>query len=414
MIRSLYTLYFIFLPIPLFFTTELHIFNVEVISYAPAGIELISVGFLVSSIFILFIWNKIINCFFNRNTFFLAIFLLLCLVFFCIKVALEGADASPLLLMVSVLPLAVNYCYGFSFRDLTRKDFRLLNDTVNKSILAFFAIVAAHLIYSFSTLGIASSFSLRGSDSVAGMFSIHQKLVYFPTVTASMFILTLFSTSRHKRIIAVGLFLEVMMIASREGMLLALLGVLARVYYLSVYEKKTIKMLAYIVFWGVALLLSAPFILSFFEESTFIEKFVSLGSNGDFSAGRLGEVYMTIESFNKPDFSYFIGTGFSMTLGEMGTPHNQYVEILYRGGVIGLACFVLCVLYALVLVKENMKKYRGSQDESFNIVFCFSVIFVLFTFISFNINTPVRSMYACGLYGFLMGFLSNRCSNRIE
>ncbi|MDP8162127.1 O-antigen ligase family protein [Pasteurella skyensis] len=407
--KKLYTLYFILLPIPLFFTTSLSIFREEVIQHRGAGTELLNVGFLFALILVTIKLNKSVGSLFKKNSLPLLTFGLIAFFSFCIQVLIGNSNGNPLLLMISIIPLILNYMVGFLFRDLIYVDQKFLNYIINKVTIVFACVIFAHISYSLVKLGLVSSFYWRGADSIWGLFSIHQKMVYFPTIVAIVFILSLFSTSKYKKVVMGILFFEIVMNFSREGVLLIFLGLCARVYYLFRYENKKIIVFLYIILGVIFAYLLFQYIVTNFENSSFADKLLSIQEKGHYSAGRFEQIKEGFEEMLNPEthYSLLIGTGFAMNLGFLGTPHNQYIEILFRGGILGLLTFIFSICNTLFLIKKQLKFYKKTKNQCCHIFFSFAVIFVLLTCVSFNINTPIRSMYACGLYGFLMGFLNN-------
>jgi len=78
-----------------------------------------------------------------------------------------------------------------------------------------------------------------------------------------------------------------------------------------------------------------------------------------------------------------LGSGFSVDSGELGTPHNQYIEWFLRGG----APFLLFNLVFLIYPTVSLLLSRRPEFVTLGCILAAAIL------ISNNINTPFRAPY---------------------
>lgn len=258
---------------------------------------------------------------------------------------------------------------------------------------------ALHLAASFVTYGFVGAFSVRGEDSIFGVFSIYQKYIYYATILAfGFFFVLIFFEGWIRWLSVLMLVSDILLIGSREAILLVLFFALAS----SFLEKKS---LVRRVFFLVAVIATASVILFFLfiimrehlDEFVFMAKIVSIANSEDtssLSAGRLDTIINVTSAFDIDGLFIFFGSGFQTDIGEMGTPHNQYVEWFLRGGLVFLlfnTLFLCVAVYRHLLI--------GGRTH-----FAAGIMLLATLIISNNINTPFRVPYTSIWLWLLIGY----------
>lgn len=399
-VKSYYLLYII--PIPIFFTLG------GVYKGSSIGDDTFALP--ISLVFLLFsvITNKkYIKVLFQKENTLLLLLLLYSIIVFLLKIFFSSSSANPNLLFVSIIPFVISFSIGYSLKpDLLKSNLTL---HIGKAIQIFAIFSLAHLVSSFISFGAVGAFANRGEDSIFGLFSIYQKFVYYPTMLASFFILSLSSSLRYKYVYSIVFLVSILITGSREGILISVLGILLT--NISHFKKITVSS----IFKGIIILVILSTLVIYFIEpirnildnAVFLNKLSSLSASGDVTAGRSGALALVFEN-SKKDFNLLIGTGYSMSLGDFRSPHNQYAEILLRSGVFGLIIFLLLMVRTLRNMLINVRHLKHTDYN--NIIYAFAIVFLCFIFVSFNINVPVRAPYTAILFGFLCGFLNEKKS----
>ncbi|WP_408025002.1 hypothetical protein [Tenacibaculum sediminilitoris] len=358
---------------------------------------------LIILIFVYIINPKYINNIFKGHKAFL-FFIVISLISFLLTV-FRSNDFNSLLLIISILPVVLSYGIGVEVLKKTNLDLFFLPNLVSDFIKITFFICLLHIISSFINFGISGSFAVRGDDGFFGLFSIYQKVTYYPTVISVVFIFALYSNFKTKYLICSVIFLNIMIIGSRESMVMCLFGLFSVLYY-NRLKKKNIKNLFYLILISLSslfLMLNSEKI-SFENEFVFVRKINNLIAKGDYTAGREGAIF-EVFSESGDDFNLLVGTGYSMTLGDFRSPHNQYLEIFLRSGIIGLVFFMLVVFFALKAIYLIVKKNRF--NKFFETYYSISVGFLAILLLSFNINTPIRTPFSSIFVGLLLGIILN-------
>jgi len=317
----------------------------------------------------------------------------------------SGGSTDPSLLFVSILPFTLACFFGYCFKAYALEDM-VLNKILLNSIRGIFIVSLAHILTSFANLGFVGSFANRGDDTVFGLFSIYQKLVYYPTVLSLYFVLSLFIRSKYGSFMSIILFLNVLMIGSRESLLICALGFFVKNY--QILAKNPMKFLFYgflvIIFLGTIAYVYQVRIVAIFEKATFVNKFNNLQDRAD--AGRLDAARLVFSNSEK-DFDFFVGTGYSMSKGDQRSPHNQFLEIYLRSGFLGMFFFLMMLVNVFFKAKKEVLWHKKNSTPYYHSVFAMYLILCLTIMVSFNVNVPVRAPYSSVLFGFICGYFAN-------
>lgn len=394
------------LPLPIFLSPSLSLY-VEQSAKSGGGTEFMPISFYLLFLFSLN-YIKFLGDFLNRKNLSLILFIFFCILSFFAKIFIEDSDGNPLLILVSIVPMFLSFLIGYGSKDYILSRNQLLK-YLNLSLFSISLIAFLHLVYSISSLGLVGALTYRGSETIFNIFGIHQRFVYYPTILSLFFVLSLYTTSRYRYCYILILLSAVLMISSREAMLVALIGILSKVWF-EYYYKNNIRVILYLLLTIVAIFFFVAIywdsFIDYFEKATFINKFRSMQASGDLSAGRLDVLDSVSNEMSKPEFNFWFGMGFSMNLGLLGTPHNQYVEFFFRSGIFGVISFFCFILVSLRRAFKNLSELYNSTY--FPIVFGLLIVFVLLCFVSFNVNTPVRAPYTGILFGLLAGFFNRK------
>jgi hypothetical protein len=280
------------------------------------------------------------------------------LVFFCFGAVIFFTHGSFNLLLLYFIPVIV---FQFLFYDNR-------NSQLNISVYfrVYFIFAALHVISSILEHGILGSFIARGSDGVFNIFTIHQKEIYFSTNLGMAVLLSKIEKNILVRYLGLlFIFIDILILASREALILAVLGLL-----ISLPPRVLL-----FFFVSLVILVSQIDFTSFTEEFKIVEKLGTISESKDVTGGRsdmISENFQTnIEAFN-----LFTGNSFNDKINDGRTPHNMYLEMYLRGGLL-LVIFYVVILYNLI------KKI----DFSLRNLFFVALVIIL----SFNINTPMRA-----------------------
>lgn len=327
--------------------------------------------------------------------------------------SIRSNDINPALLLVSNLPLIIAYYFGFLISTKTNRSPAMLERFIRNLIYVTCLIAICHIISSFLSYGVVQSFVVRGEDSIFGLFSIYQKLVYYPTIISSVFVLNLYSSVRFRFIVGVILFIDVLIISSRESLVICFLGFCSLVaYYL--LTKNVVR--TFFIFLGVLMVIgtSIYFFVSLNTEANrdimIFRKINNLSESDDYSAGRGGAIEEVFSNSNK-DINYFMGTGYSISLGDRRTPHNQFLEIFLRSGLLGFTLFIVLLIKAIIKSGSIIKaRYKNGFFKSY---YSLIVVLLIFIFIAFNINTPIRAPYSAVFFGVILGLICAYTNNNL-
>lgn len=315
------------------------------------------------------------------------------LFFFLIATIFAISDSSHdlSLFLLYILPILVGLHFWGNGKNI--KNANLLSFLFGISLSLVF-IATLHIIASFLTLGVVTSFSERGVDSIFGLFSIYQKVIYYPTLLAiGSYIVLAFYRSRMKWFFYTILCTDIAITGAREAILLTV--VLSFFSILTSNGRTTKRTLHSIIFF--AILFSLTLVVTTIEtEALFIIKLNEMLTATDYrqlSGGRDEALSYVMESFDITPQLIIIGNGFS-TGGELGTPHNQYIEWFLRGGIIFL------LFNTFLLFGATYKALRSSSLIYRKMGFLLLAIIL----ISNNINTPFRAPYSSIIIFIIIGF----------
>lgn len=287
----------------------------------------------------------------------------------------EGYYFSAVLIGAYMIPLIAGYSYSIFCRDFISE--LGLQKVMVGAATAISVVSIAWLsfqIQNIVTMG-------RADGSVWDIFVIYQVWVYWPTVLAIFFC---FQTGYKGYLVKFNQFvlaISILATGAREPILFCL------AFYIFYFaSKRDVKRLKLLIYSTLVFLILILIVYLYFPDSIIADKIGDqITGRQDLSAGRL-EV---IEQFRWLDISPFIGTGFS-DAGIFGSPHNQYLEIFYRGGI--LSTLGLAIIFLIIFFREGQSQIT-------------KIVLLTLLLISFNINTPLRSPYAAVIFWFL--FFSN-------
>ena len=123
-----------------------------------------------------------------------------------------------------------------------------------------------------------------------------------------------------------------------------------------------------------------------------------------FSAGRAHVISDVFESFDIDALFIIFGSGFRVDVGELGTPHNQYVEWFLRGGLIFAATNIAILCWSI---------YRHFSIGG-HIHYLAGIVLLSVLIISNNINTPFRVPYTSVFLWFLIGLSFLPCHKNLR
>lgn len=393
--KRTFLLYIISIPFPLFFNL-----NGSIFQGASFGIDVFALPVsLIVGFFLLVLNPDILKFCFLKSPRIVLFFLLFQLVVFLLYIIFMNGNGDPLLLLISNIPFFISYNFGIYIKANFSN--QLVADMFRTSISVLGIVALLHLISSVLQYGFLGSFAVRGTDDIFGLFSIYQKLVYYPTIISLFFVLSLYYKGFKMRLLSVLLGLDVLMIGSRESFVILFFGFLSLLFwtYLTKRTKHLPLMIICLVIIIFVLFYSFDSLLNVFSESAVVTKFKSIGNQGDYSGGR-GDVINLVFSKERKDISLLIGTGYNNV--NTLSPHNQYLEILVRGGILSLLIFIYLLTIIFKRFRQSLKIFNF---EEFKPEFSLYVTLFLLFLISFNVNTPVRAPYSACFIGFLIGYL---------
>jgi hypothetical protein len=188
-----------------------------------------------------------------------------------------------------------------------------------------------------------------------------------------------------------------MLTGSREALLLCLF------FYLFIEFKKINNVVAilrfsirFISIFGLIIIFLLYFTLGNIDDIAIIAKLVTILESSDINsitAGRHDVLFEVVEAFDMGGLFFLFGSGFRTDIGELGTPHNQYVEWFLRGGVV----FALANISMLCWSIYRHFLIGGPIHHAAGIVLISALL------ISNNINTPFRVPYTSVFFWFLIG-----------
>lgn len=182
---------------------------------------------------------------------------------------------------------------------------------------------------------------------------------------------------------------------SRNALLLATIAV---IFFFIDSPKKLISSVGTVAFGiGIFVLFDLGSLIGVDRVLHGIEqRLVSAGQSGDFSNGRLSIFMETFDLLSiKPVFGYKFQS-FS-DFAYHGTPHNQYLEVLFKTGIIGFIIY-LCILFMGI---GRIVRVRNNLPEDLKVK---GIYLLLFLLLLSNLAQPNLSYSATGnLVFFIFG-----------
>ena len=375
------------LAFPLFFTTRLTVYNGDATSNEfslPLGL------FVTLVCFSAFGWRSIFS--FSRPG---PVFLLGGLTLVSLGALFQIGVGDWSLFLIYYIPAVVGFFVAWTVK--------IESDEATRAIFVGFALAAVsaaslHLTASFVSFGLAGAYAVRGEDSIFGIFSIYQKYIYYATILAFGFFLVLFFFEGLMRWFgALVLVADILLVGSREAIVLVIVFWLA----CSFAQKRSLinsffLLVTVLPAVGLILFTFYFFMREHLEDVVFIAKILDIFNSSDastLSAGRLDTIVDVTNAFNIDGWFLFFGSGFRTDIGELGTPHNQYVEWFLRGGIFFVLTniFILCASIYRYFVTGGRINYAAGVLLLSALVICN------------NINTPFRVPYTGVFLWFLIG-----------
>lgn len=210
----------------------------------------------------------------------------------------------------------------------------------------------------------------RANGNVMDLFVIYQVWVYWPTALAIALCASFLSSGPWLWVARGVLFLGIFFTGAREPFLF--LFVFGLIFTLTT---NNVKYFSLLLLSGGLLVAAMAVYIDLYPTSLISLKFSAMMSG---EAGLDGARLGVIRQFELSEVNAFWGTGFS-NAGIFGTPHNQYLELYYRGGIFGL------VISAILFIGW-FRGYGTSSKLAWSI---FGAILLATNIV----NTPIRVPY---------------------
>lgn len=182
----------------------------------------------------------------------------------------------------------------------------------------------------------------------------------------------------------------------RSAMIISLLS-LGVVFYMRFIEGKRFKIVPTII-----LVCVVSIIYSFISESQNVVNIVSRFNSieDDNGSGRMGiyeMVWLLITKSSQMDL--ILGHGFNSVIVSIGfaSAHNDFLEIIYDFGIIGI---IIYVSFHLALIKRciSLKKQKSEYFESYLVSY---IIFFVMSMVSHLIIYPTYFIILCAYWAFV-------------
>lgn len=231
----------------------------------------------------------------------------------------------------------------------------------------------------------------RANGSVLDIFVIYQVWVYWPTALAIAFCASFISSDPKLWVLRLLIFVGILFTGAREPFLLIFMfGI---IFAISSGSAKYFLMITVSGAFFVASLL--VFMVLYPDALISLKLSAMFSGETSLDGGRFG----VLDQFDLSHVNLVWGTGFSES-GIFGTPHNQFIEFYYRGGIFGLAI-------AAILVVAWVRSYG----------FCSKIVWSIFgalLVVSYLLNTPIRVPYTGAIIWALLFFLVESRGGRVK
>jgi hypothetical protein len=298
------------------------------------------------------------------------------------------------LLLYSV-PMIFGYFYGRSIANYID-----INTFLKIIFYAVGLISFLHVSWSIGNYGLIYTIINRGSDDVLGIFSIYQKLVSYPLILGIVLFLLIFSENVIKNkilksFLIIFIFLDLIVVAAREPF--AMLAFMFFLYFIKNFSFSNMFKIFMIILSFIIMLM----IINIFydlENLYIFKKFFVFFNPEDTTQATGGRLHNFI------NFYYYIttlnplfGEGFGYT-EIRGSAHNQWLDMLTKGGVIYWIFILNIFLYSIYKTQ-----YFINLNTNYLLI---SIVLIALMLINFNINTALRTPYTSIFIWLLIGFNS--------
>jgi len=377
------------IPIPLFIGLNLSIYN----SLEQVASKVLPISFFI--IFFYTIFNTKQKIKMSIIDYILIVIIIYSIIGFTYVTVINNNIFNINWLLLYFIPIIFGYIYG---RILVNKFD--LNNMLYVIILSTSIFSFIHILWSFFNYGVLYTFLNRGSNDIFGFFSIYQKLVSYPLFIGIVFFLLNFSKNVVKKtekvILSIILLLELIIVGAREPLFIF---VFMGFMYLSIYIniKLVLKVWLYIfAFISLLLLVNMLTDINVFNLNIFHKFYFMFTSTNadDFSGGRLHNILHFLDYIQT--LNPLFGEGFTASV-QRGSAHNQWLDLLTKGGFLFLI-FIFIILVISIYLSFKLRKY----NKNFILL---GILLINLMFISFNINTPLRTPYTAILIWILIGYI---------
>lgn len=313
----------------------------------------------------------------SATSFYVLTVLVICVLFPTATFGVFNSQYFSLTLVMSyILPLFV----GFSACSLIK---RIEPSATPERVLLAGVYVVGIVALFWVPYQVGNVLSLsRANGSVFDIFVIYQVWVYFPTVLAITFCASFLSSGPVMWVFRSVILIGIIFTGAREPFLFIFV-----VVGIVTLTQGRVKYFLMSFLLGLFFLAALYVIITIFPETAIALKFGGMltGASG-LDGGRI----KVLEQFQFGEINPLLGIGFS-DFGLFGSPHNQYIELYYRGGIFGLIISAILLLFWI-------RSYG----------FCSKLVWSIFgavLLVTNVVNTPIRAPYTGAIIWTLFFFL---------
>ncbi len=386
-ISTIYMLFIILLPIPLFFYLSGNVFK----EMGASSVQVLPLSFLLISIIGLFVIFNFRNKF-NEIDFLQVVlfFLMICSFFYSFLFTAQEFNIN--LLLLYLIPQIFSYLIG---KDIAR--YMTITKITQIMLISLSLFCFVHTVYGFMHYGTSVIF-MRGSDDVFGVMSIYQKFVSYPLLLSLVIFMSIYSNIKNKSIYIFFILIDMLLTAAREP--LAMLVVMNFMYIVLYFNKKIMFQIIKYIFYSIIILWTISFFINL-SDLWILKKIMSIfyseTGSSNLSAGRSEQVLRFIEYSSNLNFMF--GEGFILSsIFPAGTFHNQWIEYCTKGGIF-VPLFVFFIFSVSIYKAFKLSKF----DKNYSIL---GIMLLALMFISFNINTPLRTPFTSVFIWLIIGYIS--------